>query len=93
MRSEYGATGLNVSYSVFVDIRLLSRTLVGLPLPFNDNISYIFKKQIEEGDIIVINKADLLPKKAADILTQAQHQFPEKLFLLQNSLSNEGVLP
>ena len=34
--------GARVTYSVFVDIRLLRRHLAGLPLPFSDNITYIF---------------------------------------------------
>ena len=49
-----------LTFSVFVDCRLLLDHLQGKKLPFSDEISYIFTKQIEEADILVINKIDLL---------------------------------
>ncbi len=85
--------GARVTYSVFVDIRLLRRHLAGLPLPFSDNITYIFAKQLEEANILVINKADLLPEEGAAIVEQARCRFPDKTLLLQNSLTPEGVAP
>jgi Ni2+-binding GTPase involved in maturation of urease and hydrogenase len=85
--------GARVTYSVFVDIRLLRRHLAGLPLPFSDNITYIFAKQLEEANILVINKADLLPEEGDAILEQARDRFPEKTVLLQSSLTPEGVTP
>jgi hypothetical protein len=64
-----------------------------LPLPFSDNITYIFAKQLEEANILVINKADLLPEEADAILEQARNRFPDKTLLLQSSLTPEGVAP
>ena len=87
------ADGARVTYSVFVDIRLLRRHLAGLPLPFSDNITYIFAKQLEEANILVINKADLLPEEAEAILEQAHQRFSDKTLLLQSSLTPEGVAP
>ncbi len=76
------------SFSVFCDIRLLRRRLKGQPLPFSDNIVYIFDKQIEEAGILVINKADLLSREEAkDTLNLARARFPSKHLRLQNSLS------
>ncbi|MBN2391560.1 MAG: hypothetical protein JXR84_12620 [Anaerolineae bacterium] len=85
--------GARVTYSVFADIRLLRRYLAGLPLPFSDNVSYIFAQQLEEANILVINKADLLPEEADAILQQARHRFSDKTLLLQSSLTPEGVAP
>ncbi len=48
------------SFSVFADARLLRRRLLDLPMPFSDEVVYIFDKQIEEAGLLVINKADLL---------------------------------
>jgi len=85
--------GVRVTYSVFTDIRLLRRYLAGLPLPFSDNISYIFAQQLVETNILVINKADLLPEEGEAILEQARNRFPGKTLLLQSSLTPEGVAP
>ncbi len=85
--------GAHVTYSVFTDIRLLRRHLAGLPLPFSDNIAYIFANQLEEANILVINKADLLPDEKEAILEQAQHHFRDKTLLLQSSLTPAGVAP
>ncbi|HQE93660.1 MAG TPA: GTP-binding protein [Anaerolineae bacterium] len=85
--------GARVTYSVFTDIRLLRRHLAGLPLPFSDNIAYIFANQLEEANILVINKADLLPDEKEVVLEQAQRRFPDKMLLLQSSLTPAGVAP
>ncbi len=80
------------SFSVFTDGRLLRRRLLGQPLPFSDDVMYIFDKQIEEAGLVVINKADLLAEDALDEVTrlfQARH--PGKTSLLQNSLAEGGV--
>ena len=84
---------MRVTYSVFVDIRLLRRYLAGQELPFSDHITYIFSKQLEEANILVINKADLLPERGAAVVAQARVRFPEKTLLLQSSLTSAGVLP
>jgi hypothetical protein len=85
---------MRVTYSVFVDIRLLRRRLLGLPLPFSDNISYIFDQQLVEGGLLVLNKADLLTRDEGDeLLDLASKHFPDKTLLLQSSLTPEGVAP
>ena len=48
------------SFSVFTDARLLRRRLLDQPMPFSDDVIYIFDKQIEEAGLLVINKVDLL---------------------------------
>jgi hypothetical protein len=45
---------------VFADSRLLLRRLKGDPLPFSDDVTYIFDQQLEEAGILLINKVDLL---------------------------------
>jgi hypothetical protein len=83
-----------VTYSVFTDIRLLRRRLLGLALPFSDNICYIFDRQLDEGNLLVLNKADLLaPDEGVRVLSLARRRFPDQLLLLQSSLAPEGVAP
>ncbi|MBN1261606.1 MAG: hypothetical protein JXB35_13090 [Anaerolineae bacterium] len=80
-----------ITYSVFADIRLLSRRLKGQDLPFTEEILYIFDQQLEESQIIVVNKIDLQDGAAvAEVMSLAQQRFPGRVMLGQNSLLPEG---
>lgn len=67
--------------STFVDVRMLERRLAERAdgvrrLPFSDNVLYIFDKQLEEADIIVINKRDLIdPARAMAVRDATQALF------------------
>jgi Ni2+-binding GTPase involved in maturation of urease and hydrogenase len=78
--------------SVFADIRLLTRFLQDGKSIFDDNVNYIYEHQLEEADIIVVNKIDLLQAnrlEEAGRLIKAVYKGKEILF--QNSLSEESV--
>jgi G3E family GTPase len=80
------------SYTVFTDSRMLRRRLNQQPMPFGDDVVYIFDKQIEEAGLLVINKADLLtPSDAAAMQEKAQAAFPGKTIRFQNSRDAENV--
>ena len=49
-----------LTFSVFVDSRLLYDYLQDKKLPFSDAISYIFEKQLEEAEFLIVNKIDLM---------------------------------
>jgi Ni2+-binding GTPase involved in maturation of urease and hydrogenase len=75
------------SFSVFADIRLLRRRLLAQPMPFGDDVVYIFDKQIEEANLLILNKADALaPDQAEATLRLAQDRFPGKRIRRQDSL-------
>ncbi len=78
--------------SVFTDIRLLMSSLLGDERLFSGNVHYIFEKQLEEADIIVINKVDLMGQEqllsAKKLISKA---FPDKLCLFQNSRSASDI--
>src|SRR6185312_8958899 len=57
---------LAVNISVFVDSYLLYLFISGASSFSNDSVRYIFKKQMEEADILILNKADLLNAKQLD---------------------------
>ena len=59
LKLEIGVVKPN-SFSVFSDIRLLRRFLLGQETPFSEDVNYIFVKQIEEAGLLIINKTDLL---------------------------------
>lgn len=79
--------------SVFADIRLLMQFLKNEKDIFFNNINYIYKKQLEEADIIVINKIDLLNDEqlasAKELITVA---YGNKIIHYQNSFSVESVM-
>jgi Ni2+-binding GTPase involved in maturation of urease and hydrogenase len=82
------------SFSVFADARLLRRRLRNDPMPFSDDVIYIFDKQLEEAGLLVINKDDLLEENSRTELSGlVERQFPGKPYILQSSLSSEGVAP
>ena len=78
------------SFSAFADARLLRRRLLGLEMPFADDVVYIFDQQIAEAGLLVVNKADLLAQAAPPALAEtralvAEH-FPGRAALFQDSL-------
>ncbi len=80
------------SLSAFADARLLLRRLRGQPLPFSDDVIYIWDQQLAEAELLVINKMDLLgedDRRALQALAPAR--YPEKRLLLQSSLRAEDV--
>lgn len=81
-----------VSLSVFADSRLLLRFLRGMELPFSDSVIYIFEKQIEETNLLIANKIDLLlPDHIGDLIYLAAKKYPQKTIRLQNSLDSVQV--
>jgi len=81
-----------LTLSIFADAALLFDFLKNLHSPFSKNIAYIYSKQIEEAEILVVNKTDLLK---AGVLEELKillaEKFPEKTVLFQNSLDQESV--
>jgi Putative GTPases (G3E family) len=80
------------SFSVFADARLLRLHLLGEPLPFADEVVYIFAKQLEEASLVVINKIDLMDDaRLAEVVSRFAQLYPGKEFILQNSLAPDGT--
>lgn len=80
------------SYSCFADSRLLLRRLENKPMPFHEDVVYVYDLQIAEADLLVVNKVDLLSPAARDSLESlATEAYPNKRLLCQNSLDPESV--
>ena len=94
-------------FSVLIDVkqvrvlaRLRSRPVAGrtgegvrVPAPrFPDNVLYIYEKQLEEADLIVLNKADLLSAgELAELKSALAERFPGTPLLAISALTGEGV--
>jgi Ni2+-binding GTPase involved in maturation of urease and hydrogenase len=80
------------SFSVFADSRLLLLRLLDLPLPFNEDVVYIFDKQIEEAGLLIVNKFDLLSEaERTEMEAMVRERFPGMPVRFQNSLSPAEV--
>jgi G3E family GTPase len=90
---KYRASDIEqVTFSSFVDSQLLLVRLQGKKLPFNVETNYIWEKQIEETEILIVNKIDLLLKSEFDDLQKLMKDaYPFKEILFQNSLDNGSI--
>jgi Ni2+-binding GTPase involved in maturation of urease and hydrogenase len=84
--------GIPVVLTVFADAQLLWSLMNGDSCFLDESVRYIYKKQLEEADILVINKIDLLGdadlEKVEAIL---QMEYPGEILLFQNSLQQEDI--
>ncbi len=83
---------LEVVLSVFADVRLLADHCQQKADLFGPDVLYIYEKQLEEADIIVVNKTDLLRVEA---LQEAKESIEEvyggKTILYLSALSEEDI--
>jgi G3E family GTPase len=80
-------------FSTLVDpdrVRELLLAEVGATFP--EEVTYLFNKQLEEADIIVLNKTDLLPAQEGErLLTALEKKFPEKSIRAVSAKTGQGM--
>lgn len=82
---------ITVTFSVFADVRLLQLILNEQPF-FDESVTYIYKKQLEEAGILIINKTDLIDAEELDkIKILIDQKYPEKQIIYQQSLTPDGI--
>lgn len=95
LRRIYGERFTIAPLSVLLDPQRALRVF-GLQegRPFSDKVLYIYRKQLEEADIIAINKCDAL---AADDLAQLQatltREFPQASVIAISARRGDGLQP
>jgi MIP family channel proteins len=78
--------------SVLVDPERLADVLLGRPGRLHDSAAYIVRKQLEEADVIVLNKTDLLPPgKLAELVGLLGESFPGAHVRCISALTGQGV--
>jgi G3E family GTPase len=95
LRRIYGNRFTVAPLTVLVDpiraLRILGAEEGG---KFSSKVRYIYLKQIEEADLIVINKTDLLDASRLETLQQAlAREFPGKTVLALSARTGSGVEP
>jgi G3E family GTPase len=84
--------GVSIVISVFADAALLLSLFEGRLNFINENVQYIYKKQLEEADLLVVNKIDLMPYSELKTLNKyLAKEFPVKKILYQNSLAGNDI--
>lgn len=78
--------------SVLADPARLDSILAGEDAGLHPDAAYIYRKQLEESDIIVISKADLLSKEQIDSLKERTAQtFPSATILTVSAQNGTGM--
>lgn len=93
LRRIYGEQFRIAPLSVLVD-PLRARRILGLEegRSFSEKVLYIYRKQLEEADLIVISKVDLLDEMAESELRAAlEREFPGKRVLSISVRTGAGV--
>jgi G3E family GTPase len=74
------------NFSTFVDAQLLLLYLHGEPIPLGAEHKYVWEKHLEEAEILVVNKTDLLSECELEALELfVEDHFPEKQVIFQDS--------
>jgi G3E family GTPase len=82
----------SLTLSIIVDSRMLLSYLKGEKLLFGDDVTYIFEKQIDEADLLVINKIDLLAVEDFPVLKSLINKFlPDKIIITQSTFNPQNI--
>ncbi len=88
-RARYGTRSV---FTVMADSRLLLARLSGRRLPFSEDVVYIFDRQLEEAELIGLNKRDLLKPGELEALEElADRAWPGKRRLAMSGSTAEGA--
>lgn len=83
---------IEVVISIFADAELLSSVLEGRSAFIEDSVRYIYKKQLAEADLLILNKIDLLTTEQRQTLDEViRSEYPDKILLHQNSLRKNDI--
>lgn len=93
LRRIYGDRFVIAPLSVLVDPVRAARVLGLAPgRPFSEKVVYIYTKQLEEADIIVINKSDTITDALRDQLTEVlRKRFPKTTIYCCSSRDGHGL--
>lgn len=92
LRDYKGAEIEAANFSTFIDAKLLFLHLRGMRVPLSLESKYSWDKHLEEAEILIINKTDLLSADdLADLKRLAKDTLSSKQILFQNSLNSDSI--
>lgn len=95
LRRMYGASFTIAPLSVLVD-PVRARRVLGLDATggFSSKVSYIYKKQLEEADVIIVNKREIISAEELDELIRTlKTEFPAATVLSASLRHGAGIEP
>lgn len=93
LKAHFGGRFALSPFSVLVDPHRLREVLgLGEAPALPEQVVYILRKQLEEADLIVLNKVDLLSADGlAELEEKVAREFPHAPLLEMSALTGEGV--
>lgn len=83
---------IEIMISTFVDGRLLSDIIAGRSAFQEESVRYIYKKQLEEADLLIVNKIDLLDGNELKHIDEViQAAYPGKIITHQSSFNKDDI--
>lgn len=84
---------LSIVIPVFADAELLGSILENRSAFIDESVRYIYRKQLEEADFIVLNKKDTLsPPQTSVIRAVIAQEYKTKIAVFQDSRRNSDVM-
>lgn len=81
-----------ITFSTFADVRLLRILLTVNDQIFDESVRYIYFKQLEEAEVIVVSKIDLIENESLQEIQQIMNdKYGDKILLYQNSLDQISI--
>ncbi len=79
-------------FTVIADPTRVQRLMRDEKSPFPNEINYLFAKQLEEADILLLNKCDSLPREQTDMLFAfLRERFPSAEVMRVSARTGEGL--
>jgi G3E family GTPase len=93
IKINYGETFVFAPFTTLVDPeRMRELLLAEIPTPFPEEVAYLFGKQLEEADIIVLNKVDMIAGNECRRLMDAlKERYPRKEVLAVSARNGQGM--
>ena len=81
-----------VVVSVFADAYLVHSIIMGTHTFLQESVRYIYRKQLEEADLLVINKTDLITEdELKTVREHIQASCPDKIILCQTAYNESDI--
>jgi G3E family GTPase len=83
---------VEIVYSVLADSGQLLNIAEGKPVFSDDDVNYIYEKQLEEADLLIVNKTDLLSGLQLEMISRTINiRYTGKSILFQSSLQEKDI--
>ena len=82
---------IDITISIFADIRLLHLLLTDASV-FEEEVRYVYFKQLEEATLVVLSKLDLVTElQLEETKRLIDQKYPDKILLYQNSYIKSNI--